>query len=299
MEITVKFDPLVDPLAKVIGAVNACYGSTNKLLDQTVQITFETPMFNANEIQASNMAQAAAGLTPAPLASAGAAQPAPTATAAPGTTPNANASSAPTSTGSGGAVLDAVGVPWDARIHSGAIDEATGLHKKTAKGVWTKRKGVDDMTYTTVTNELLNLMAAKPQVAPNLQPAAAPLGNPVHVPHQVAVPVEGADDEYEIAQPQPLPVPAALAPSVMPAPVLAAPIVPHDFVTLMQYVSVNLQTEANPAGKLTQADIQRICAHFGLVDGQGNAAVAMLQHRPDYVPVVYQSFAAQIAAVAG
>jgi len=292
MKVLIEFDPLVDAIRSVIATVQAVYSAEPEAVELA-------PMFNANEIQASHMAQAAAGLTPAPLSSG----PAPSALGASAPAPTTAASAQAVPATSGGAVLDAVGVPWDARIHSSAVDEATGLHKKTAKGVWIKRKGVYDLTYTTVTNELLNLMASKPQVAATLQPAVAQ-GNPVHVPHQVAVPVAGSDDEYEIEHAQPLPVPAAmqpapLAPAVMPAPVLAAPIIPHDFATLMQYVSVNLQTDANPAGKLTQADIQRICAHFQLVDANGQAAIAMLQHRPDYVGVVYQSFAAQIAAVAG
>jgi hypothetical protein len=296
MEITIKFDPTRDEHGAVSEVVDAVFGYGLEVGSDFV--AHQTPMFNANEIQASNMAQAAAGLTPNPLATPAAHGALAPAAAAVST---ANAQAAPAT--SGGVELDAVGVPWDARIHSSAMDDATGTHKKTAKGVWTKRKGVDDLTHTTVTNELLNLMANKPQVAAALQPAAA-LGNPVHVPHQVAVPVPGADDEYEIAHAQPLPVPAALqpaplAPAIMPAPVLAAPVEPHDFATLMQYVSANLQTAANPAGKLQQTDIQRICAHFGLVDANGQAAIAMLQHRADLVSVVYQSFAAQIAHVAG
>lgn len=45
------------------------------------------------------------------------------------------------------AELDADGLPWDERIHA-------GTKTKTAKGIWTKRRGTPDATYNKVVAEL-------------------------------------------------------------------------------------------------------------------------------------------------
>lgn len=52
-----------------------------------------------------------------------------------------------------GVELDKEGLPWDARIHS-----SNG--KKTSKGVWQRKRNLNELTYTTVKNELLGLEAA-------------------------------------------------------------------------------------------------------------------------------------------
>lgn len=276
MKVTVQFDPAVDAHSSVAHAIAAIYGEGLEA----------GPMFTAAEQLTGTLTCNVAGIPENPLASAaapGASAPVSAPVVAPVASPTA----------AGGVELDSAGVPWDARIHSSGLDE-NGQHKKTAQGRWNKRKGVSDAEVAQVTAELLNLMANRASAAGMTQlPVGGVLGNPVNTPHQVAVPVAGSDDEYEV---QPIaPAPLA-APAVIPAP-LAVPAVPHDFATLMQYVSANLQTPANPAGKLTQTDIVRICTHFGLVDANGNASVALIQHRPNLVPPVYQSFANQIAAV--
>jgi hypothetical protein len=307
MKVLIEFDPAQDRHAAVSEVVDAVFN-----FGLAVSIT-GTPMFNADEVHGSAMAQAAAGMTPAPLASAAVAQPALTANVAPVTTPNVSASSAPTlNVSAGGVNLDKAGIPWDARIHSSGVDE-TGQPKKSATGFWVKRRGVSEQEVTQVTSELLNLMAGSAgQVAAAL-PAGGVLGNPVHTPHQVAVPVAGSDDEYEIQQPrveyeptytarnseqfQHTPAPVAVAAPAVLAPMLAAPVKPTDFVGLMNYVSANLNTAANPAGKLYQADIGRIAQHFGLMDANGNPAIGLAQHRPELIGVLYDSFVNQIQAV--
>jgi len=45
--------------------------------------------------------------------------------------------------------VDKEGIPWDARIHSGS-------HNKTVKGIWKKRKGVDEAVFNKVKAELMN-----------------------------------------------------------------------------------------------------------------------------------------------
>lgn len=49
--------------------------------------------------------------------------------------------------------LDKMGVPWDARIHS-------SNHNKTAKGVWARRKNIDDALYEQVIKDLQKAMSA-------------------------------------------------------------------------------------------------------------------------------------------
>lgn len=63
--------------------------------------------------------------------------------------------------------LDASGLPWHADIHA-------STKTKTAKGIWTKRKGVDDATVARVTAQL---RATYPDtsVAEPPAPAAAPV----------------------------------------------------------------------------------------------------------------------------
>lgn len=46
--------------------------------------------------------------------------------------------------------LDRDGVPWDERIHS-------SNRKKTGNGVWQRRRNVDELTFTTIKNELLGI----------------------------------------------------------------------------------------------------------------------------------------------
>lgn len=105
----------------------------------------------------------------------------------------------PTVTTGNESEFDADGMPWDERIHSSA-------KTKTQKGVWKKRKGVDDATHAAVTAELkgepvaavmpVEPMAQQPQVdpttvfTPEQQVVNADLTNPGFVnPGPAAVPV--------------------------------------------------------------------------------------------------------------
>ena len=73
--------------------------------------------------------------------------------------------------------LDASGLPWHADIHA-------STKTKTAKGIWTKRKGVDDATVARVTAQL---RASYPDTSVAEPPAAAPA--PVVTTPVVAAPV--------------------------------------------------------------------------------------------------------------
>lgn len=299
MKQSITFNPAVDPVAHVVSAVVRTYGLTNftiaELLDPTINIGgVPLEMAAAGNLSAAGVAAAVQHSTT-------------TVTVAAATSPSASSNSASTSTASAdGVELDITGVPWDPRIHSDAAE------RKTAKGVWKKRKGVDDLTCSTVHNELLAMMAAKvgtAAAAPTALPAGGVLGNPANTPHQVAVEVApdqfvvapgaalntpGAQTETPLAAPvslgaeTPLAAPLSLAPL---APITAAPVVPTDFPGLMNYLSPLLN-----AGTLDQRHIDHVCGHFKLVDTQGVAQIALAQSRPDLINVLYQSFKAQADA---
>jgi hypothetical protein len=80
--------------------------------------------------------------------------------------------------------VDADGLPWDERIHS-------SNKKKTAKGVWVARRGVDDITRMGVVNELRGVssqtehFSMTPVITPPLHSIPAPLGDtPPHIVNQ-------------------------------------------------------------------------------------------------------------------
>lgn len=83
---------------------------------------------------------------------------------------------------SAGVELDASGLPWHADIHA-------STKTKTAKGIWTKRKGVDDATVARVTAQL---RASYPDTSVTEQPEL-PVATPAPVvaapPIGIAAPV--------------------------------------------------------------------------------------------------------------
>lgn len=101
---------------------------------------------------------------------------------------------------------DKNGLPWDARIHS-------SNHKLTDKGVWQRRRGITDMEFERVRNELLGL-ATEPTapVAPVPTEPTAPIA-------RVVAP--------QVTAPTPLVTPEIYAPQV------AQPMAPVAPTTLM------------------------------------------------------------------
>lgn len=181
--------------------------------------------------------------------------PAPTVPAAP------IASTPPAASPSSGVELDADGLPWDARIHSGPADQ----RPKNADGRWRRKRGVDDAAVAAATAELRQVMGAP---APAPMPAAAPTPEPVPAP----------------ASPPPAPVaavptPAPAAPPPTPAPVdtVSGPAVAttavSTFADLMKKV-----TRMQTAGLVTVETTSQIAASLGLT------GLRDLMQRPDLVP---------------
>ena len=174
---------------------------------------------------------------------------------------------APVASPSSGVELDADGLPWDARIHSGPADK----RPKNADGRWRRARGVDDATVKAVTAELRQVMGAP---APAPMPAAAPTPPP-------APPVA--------VDPVP-PVPVAPVPTVAPTP---PPPTPEPAATAFgQDVAGN----AHSAGVATFADLMKKVTRMqtaGLVTVETTSQIAAslgltglrdLMNRPDLVP---------------
>lgn len=297
MKISLEFSPADDKHDDVTRVVDAVYG-VNSSPKQQVSVDALATAQPTVVVEASQA-------SPASVAAQVAEFPNPT------IAPTAAASATPATNGPAGVDLDKNGIPWDARIHSGGVGE-DGKPKKTAAGVWAKRKGVDDLTVSTVTKELQNLMAA--QIGKGKPPAGLPvggvvnLGNPVNVPHQEAVPLPNDPNAF-VAQPiQPAPTAAAtqiapmpqaapvLAPNVapMPVPMPQAAAAPTDFNSLAIWLAPNLE---GAGGKLSNAHVEHFCRQCNIVDANGVGDFSLVAARPDAVAWLHQAFTAQLAAM--
>ena len=226
---------------------------------------------------------AAFGVPPAPLAgsipaiaAASTVAPPPPANTAPTTTTPGAASSA------AGVELDAKGLPWDARIHA-------GTKRKNADGSWTAKRGVDPALVAQVEAELRQVMGAAP--AAPLAQGVAPVPTPASVAASTIAPSVPTGAVPLPVAPPPAPAPVAGAAPTMPAAPSAAPAgeVPQDarqqFVGLVGRASAAIQ-----AGKVSQAEVNQICADSGI------PALPLLANRLDLVTTVASRIDALIAA---
>lgn len=309
MQISLSFNPAEDAHDRVITVVDAVYGvkTSPKLTPAVVAPHIAQPTAVVEPSQPSPVN------SPAPVAEF----------PNPLIAPIAAASVTPATSTPAGVDLDKNGIPWDARIHSGGVDEA-GAHKKNKDGSWAKRKGVDDLTVSNITKELQNLMAA--QIGHAAPPAGLPaggvLGNPVNVPHQEAVPLPNDPNAFVVAPsvgtaslgtlapmptagqsgavtpqiaPMPMSEPPTLAPQVAPMPVPAPQpaAAPTNFQDLAVWLAPNLE---EAGGKLKREHVAHFCKLCNIVNAQGEGEFALVANRPDAVAWLYQSFVAQIAA---
>lgn len=210
-----------------------------------------------------------AGSTPAIAAASTVAPPPPVNTAPITTTPGVASSAAGVS--SAGVELDKHGLPWDGRIHA-------GTKRKNADGSWTAKRGVDPALVAGVEAELRQVMGA-PGVAPLVPAAAFPVQPAAPVTTPTAGPASSA-----VAVPAPPPA----APVVQPPPAPSGE-VPADarqqFVGLVGRASAAIQ-----GGKVTQAEVNQICADSGI------PALPLLANRLDLVATVASRIDALIAA---
>lgn len=202
-----------------------------------------------------------AGSTPV-IAGASTVAPPPPANTAPTTTTPGVASSAAVAS-SAGVELDKHGLPWDGLIHA-------GTKRKNADGSWTAKRGVDPALVATVEAELRQVMGAAPAAPLAQAPVAATVTAPAgSTPTPTSAPVAA------VPPPPPAPV-AGAAPSMPAAPSAAPGDVPVDarqqFVGLVGRASAAIQGQ-----KVTQAEVNQICADSGI------PALPLLANRLDLV----------------
>lgn len=203
---------------------------------------------------------------------------APTAAFAPGPVtmvaapPVANVAPVPPAPQAPGIEVDAQGMPWDNRIHSGS-------RAKVADGSWRQKRNLDPNLLAQVEGELRATMGL-PVSAPALAPVSPAGAFAPAAPEPVAPPPPPA-----AVVPVPPPFVANAAPSVVPAATTpppptppagvattASPSNPVTFPALMQKI-----TQAFIAKTLDQATIQGACQQVGL------PSLPMLASRPDLV----------------
>lgn len=183
---------------------------------------------------------------------------------------------------SDGSGTDSTGLPWDARIHSTPA-------AKTNKGVWRKRRGLDDATFATVSAEL---RAAQGQ-APTLPPAA-PQPLPAPTPPMPTATAETAPiappplpTPEPAAAPQPLPTPMPTVPEPLPVPTPtptpepAAAEQQWDFATLMQAIGPKM---GEGEGQINAAYLATVCGVYGL------NSITDLAPQPEKIPQVVAQF---------
>lgn len=216
--------------------------------------------------------------TPAIAAGSTVAPPPPVNTAPTTTTPGVASSAAGAS--SAGVELDSKGLPWDGRIHA----ESKG---KIADGTWRKKRQIDPALVAQVEAELRQVMGAAP--APLAQ-GVAPAPTPVSVAASTIAPSVPTGAVPQPVAPPPAPAPVVGAAPTMPAAPSAAPgEVPADarqqFVGLVGRASAAIQ-----GGKVSQAEVNQICADSGI------PALPLLANRLDLVATVASRIDALIAA---
>lgn len=157
--------------------------------------------------------------------------------------------------------VDDRGLPWDARIHS-------GNKKLTDRGVWQKRRGVQQAEIDAVEAELRNTPISQAPAPVNVPPVP---GNPAPVAPAPQAP----------AAPTP---PAALVPPQQPAaaPVAPAPIT-RDFQGLMALISVLFKET-----KITPDYFQTLISRIGTPYNTTLTAITDIVAYPHMVEYAFQ-----------
>ena len=156
---------------------------------------------------------------------------------------------------------DKNGLPWDARIHS-------SNHKLTDKGVWQRRRGVSDIEFENVKNELLGVqapVAPTPLVQPQVM-APTPLVTP-----DIYAPVA------QVAQPM-----APVAPVAQPTPV--APTTPDAnvlFQTMFEKVKQGMAS-----GTFKANDVQALVAAVNIQFGTQYQTLASVKDNAEVLQFI-------------
>lgn len=167
-----------------------------------------------------------------------------------------------------GVILDASGLPWDARIHG-------KTKKQNANGTWKYIKKIDrEVLVPQIEAELRQALAAAPKPAASVEATDT---------QQAGNPIPNTTTQTAAGMPVPdatglVPKPLANVPAPIQAPVpTPSSVVPTTFHQLLPRV-----TAAKNAGTLTDAQITAACEQMGI------AAFGLIATRPDLVPQAAQ-----------
>lgn len=149
---------------------------------------------------------------------------------------------------------DKNGLPWDARIHS-------SNHKLTDKGVWQRRRGITDMEFERVKNELLGLA---PEPTAPIAPVASEPTAPVVAPAPLAV--------------------APVAP-VTTQPVIDEPIAQPDAAVLFQTMFEKIK-QGMASGAFKANDVQALVATVNIQFGTNYQTLASVKDNVDVLQFI-------------
>lgn len=163
--------------------------------------------------------------------------------------------------------FDVDGLQWDARIHS-------SNHKINSDGRWQRRRGVSDVEFNKVKNELLGVQEpVAPVVAPEPTPVVAPTQLAVENQFTPQVVAPGAEFMAAIAQPV-APV-APVAPALTP---VVTPEINADtlYQTMFEKIKVGLANQI-----LKPNDIQNILTALNATLGASYPTIAAAKDNVD------------------
>lgn len=153
--------------------------------------------------------------------------------------------------------FDKEGLPWDERIHS-------SNKKLTAKGVWQRRKNIEDSYYESIKNELLGVTPAETPVAPVVE---------------------------EVVE-TPVVAPAVVSTPVTPISVVEEPAVPVDCTVLYQEMFEKVKNGFGT--RLLDANyIQGVIANYNAVSGKSYKGLAEMKDDADALKFVINDLVAK------
>lgn len=196
--------------------------------------------------------------------------------------------------------FDSKGMPWDERIHA-------GTKRKTAKGEWQKKKGVDDATFEAVANELR--LSSAQSAAPAMPTAPAAPVAPVApaaptapaAPSNVSQTLDRLEQQMGVTTPAapaapalPVAAPAAPTAPVAPAAAPAAPTAPaavpaaapqRDFAGLMAFISNLYRSPTPPPQTYADSIVTRINQGYNI---STITTITDIANEPAYVTYAWQ-----------
>ena len=168
--------------------------------------------------------------------------------------------------------FDVDGLQWDARIHS-------SNHKINSDGRWQRRRGVSDVEFNNIKNELLGVTPEP--VAPVVAPVVAPTPVEPHVIPMTVAPVVAPAPIAPEPQVVPMTVQPVVAPSAEFMAAIAQPVTPEInadtlYQTMFEKIKVGLANQT-----LKPNDIQNILTALNATLGASYPTIAAAKGNVD------------------